>query len=241
MTRYILLGIVFFIGLGVSMAPAGLIVGLLDEQSPVMLVNSRGTVWQGQAELLAQGRSLGILRWSVSPSKLFVAKLQADWQLDQTLSQINGQASWDGQPAVTAVGSIDAQSINEWLDPYDIYLEGNFSINQFAAKLDSSGKQLEKVEGRIHWSGGLVRFGLSGILYEKTLPPMHVTFETLDDEVRGIVKEGGQSTPLIIFSPGVPGFIKIGITKGFTTMLGRPWPGSDPDHTVVLEVEEQLL
>ena len=241
MARYILLGIVFFIGLVVSMAPAGLIVGPLNEQSPVTLVNSRGTVWQGQAELVVQGRSLGILRWSVSPTRLFMAQLQADWQLDQTLSQINGEASWDGQSAVTAAGSIDAQSINKWLDLYDIYLEGDFRVNQFAVKLDSSGKQLEKVDGQIHWSGGLVRFGLSGILHEKTLPPMDATFETLEGEVRGVVKEQGQNTPLMIFSPGVPGFIKIGITKGFTTMLGRSWPGSDPDHTVVLEVEEQLL
>ena len=37
------------------------------------------------------------------------------------------------------------------------------------------------------------------------------------------------------------GFIKIGISKMFTKVLNRPWPGSDPDHAIVLEVEEQLL
>jgi hypothetical protein len=241
MARYILIGIIFFIGLGIAMAPAGLIIGPLNKQGPVTLVNSRGTVWQGQAELVVQGRSLGILRWSASPTRLFMAEVHADWQLDQTLSQIGGQASWDGQPSFTATGSVDAQSINEWLDPYDIYLEGDFLVDQFAARLDSSAKQLQEVDGQVHWSGGLVRFGLSGILYEQTLPPMDATFKPVDGEVRGVVKEQGQSTPLMTFSLGVPGFIKIGLTKGFTVMLRRPWPGTDPDHTVVLEVEEQFL
>ena len=36
------------------------------------------------------------------------------------------------------------------------------------------------------------------------------------------------------------GSAAIGITRGFTKLAGQPWPGSDPDHTVVLEVEEQL-
>jgi hypothetical protein len=51
----------------------------------------------------------------------------------------------------------------------------------------------------------------------------------------------GESTPLLHAALADNGFVRVGVTKYLTAMLGQPWPGSDPDHAVVLEVEEQVF
>ena len=51
----------------------------------------------------------------------------------------------------------------------------------------------------------------------------------------------GESTPLLQAALTGNGFARIGVTKYLTRLLGQPWPGGDPDHAVVLEVEEQVF
>lgn len=238
--RYFIIGLLTFICLGVALAPASLITRFVDPQAPVTLLNARGTVWQGQAEVVANGRGIGSLRWSVHPLALLTLKVSADWQLDQTLAQLYGQATLQQALSVSATGDIQAHAVNEWLDPYDIYLEGHFQVVDVVARIDQN-EAFEDLTGTLNWSGGLVRFTLSGMLYERHLPPMVTSLTMHEGQPRAVVVAEGDSTPLMIVQPGIPGYIRIGITKRFTQMLQRPWPGNDPDHTIVVEVEERVL
>lgn len=56
-----------------------------------------------------------------------------------------------------------------------------------------------------------------------------------------VVFAAGGQTPLLQAQLQDDGFAKVGVTKLLTKMLNRPWPGSDADHEVVLEVEEQVF
>lgn len=253
MYRYMLGGLFIFLSLSIALAPAGMISHFISGlfvsgQGDAKLLNLRGTVWQGQGDIVVHGKSLGELRWSVQPLALLGANLVADWQLDQTLSTLHGQVRLGDDLTIDAQGQVLAAAVNEWLDQYDIYLEGDFSVHQFSALVATDERTLKQLDGEIRWSGGLVRYTLSGLLHEQHLPPLHTNFHTsfhtnTDSAhgLHGVVTAVGDNTPLMIISSGVPGFIKIGITKGFTRMLRQPWPGSDPEHTVVLEVEEQLF
>ena len=51
----------------------------------------------------------------------------------------------------------------------------------------------------------------------------------------------GDTTPLLHAELKTNGFARIGVTKYLTKMAGNPWPGGDPDHAIVLEVEEQVF
>ena len=51
----------------------------------------------------------------------------------------------------------------------------------------------------------------------------------------------GVSTSLLHAELKPDGFAKISVTKYLTKLAGNPWPGGDPDHVVVLEVEEQVF
>lgn len=95
-----------------------------------------------------------------------------------------------------------------------------------------------EASGSLSWPGGDVRYRLSGQEYRGILPPL---IATLGDGLEVyIYKEKGQ-TPLLIAQMLNNGFVKIGITRLLTRLLNNPWPGSDVDHEVVLEVEEQIF
>jgi hypothetical protein len=94
-----------------------------------------------------------------------------------------------------------------------------------------------EASGTASWSGGYVRYRLSGQSYSGDLPPLEAA---LGDGLEAYVYPVQEQTPLIRAQLLSNGFAKIGITRLLTRLLNNPWPGSDADHEVVLEVEEQL-
>jgi hypothetical protein len=83
-----------------------------------------------------------------------------------------------------------------------------------------------------------VTYLLSGKLYNSALPPMRAL---LGPGPEAIAFATGDETPLLLARLEPNGFAKVGVTKYLTKILGNPWPGGDPDHAVVLEVEEQVF
>ena len=223
------------------MAPASLVTRIADGQKDFSLLNTRGTVWSGQTDLVSQGRLIGFLIWSLEPLSLFSLSPLFDWQLDQTSAQLHGSARFAEFTKISATGKVQAAAVNEWVDQYDIYLEGYFDVTDLSAEVDLQNRRLTATNGSIQFSGGMVRFKLSGLLYAQQLPPMLASFEVHKGLPRAVVVAIGDSIPLMIFQPGAPGFIKIGITQRFTEILNRPWPGGHPPHAIVLEVEESFL
>ena len=55
MKRYILLGILTFVGAAIVFAPAGIIPRVLSTTPNLDMVDARGTLWRGQGQLLAAG------------------------------------------------------------------------------------------------------------------------------------------------------------------------------------------
>ena len=91
---------------------------------------------------------------------------------------------------------------------------------------------------QVTWSGGQVRYILSGRSSTSILPPL-VAY--LGEGAEATVFAQNGQTPLIKAELLDNGFAKVGITRLLTKMLDNPWPGSEPDHAVVLEVEEQVF
>ena len=239
--RYFTIGLLVFLSLGVALAPASLITTFAPVQPPVALLNTRGTIWQGQADVLVESRSVGILRWAITPWSLLGLRVNADWQLDQTLAQLYGQISVRSQSQISANGTIQARAINEWLNAYDIDLEGDFEVTDLVAELAADATSLEHLAGTIYWSGGRVRFTLAGLLQDEILPPLVTSLDMVEGRPRAVVVAEGDSIPLIIVQEGVPGYIKVGVTKRFTDLVNRPWPGTHAAHTIVVEVEERVF
>jgi hypothetical protein len=95
--------------------------------------------------------------------------------------------------------------------------------------------------GNAHWTGGAVSYRLAGRSNDIVLPPLMAVITTPGEWPEMLVRAQDNAMPLITGRLTSKGSVAIGITRGFTRLAGQPWPGSEPDHAVVLEVEEFLI
>ncbi len=246
MVRYVLTGFVIFLVCAIIFAPAGLIDRVIDNQPGVALTDTRGTLWQGtgniSVEVNRNTQLNGTLSWDFNWLSLISLAPTYQWTLSRSDVSLSGTAGVTTSGQVMGVqGNLEAAVLNEFLAIYYIVLSGDFSISP-SKILRAHHGQITDIQGQIDWSGGRVRYTLAGILHEAQLPAMTAYLEpNASRQPAATVFAQGGSTPLIIASIGENGFVKVGMTKLFTKLLRTPWPGSDPDHAVVLEVEEQLL
>lgn len=237
MARTIGVGFALFLIVLVVRAPAGILIGMIPEDQPARLLEPRGTLWQGDARLVAVGRPVGRLEWSFRPVTLLQGAFGYDLDFAGPDISLTGEAGVRmGGVTARASGQVGAPFANQWLATYDIELSGVFELRD--VNLTITGGRLGEAAGRLDWNGGPVTYALSGKVYRSALPAMEAR---LGPGPEAVAYASGVSTPLLHAALKANGFAKIGVTKYLTKILGNPWPGSDPDHAVVLEVEEQVF
>jgi hypothetical protein len=243
MIRYIIAGALLFLGFVIAFAPAGILERLLEENTQAELTDTRGTLWHGQAQLLVNKHHIGALSWDFAPLSLLGLAPRYDWQLTAEDKRMQGSAALSfAQAEAAAQGSLDADAINPTLRAYDIFIGGHFDVQPTHVAVLTENRVVTELDGALNWSGGLVRYTLSGIMRETTLPSMSAILSMNDSGMpQAVVYATGEQAPLMLVSLHDNGFAKVSITKLFTKLLGNPWPGSDPDHAVVIEVEEQIF
>ena len=237
MRKFLLIGGAVFFALLIVRAPAGLLRLAVPDQGPITLVHLRGTLWDGRGALLVEGVSIGDLAWELTPGTLLQGALGYELALSADNAEISGTIA--ARPAdvdLALSGSIEASFLNEWLARYDIFLAGTFTLE--AVRLQATDRHLTNAAGVVRWTGGPVRYILSGTLSNASLPAMNAVLGP--GPTATVYPERGQ-IPVLTAEMLQNGFARVGMTKHLTRLLGNPWPGSDPDHTVVLEVEQQLF
>ena len=237
MRSAIFIGALVFLALVLLRIPAGIIHWFVPERSPVVLLQPEGTVWNGSGEILVEGQSAGYLSWSIRPVTFLTGRIGYDLGLTGAGTDLNGVVT-AGFTTVKAevLGSVESAFVNRWLAPYYIALEGLFTVESLSMVV--RGQTLEALDGRLTWTGGPVRYRLSGNMHNSVLPPMTAD---LGPGAAAVAYATGESTPLLQAALSDNGFVRLGVTKYLTRLLGQPWPGGDPDHAVVLEVEEQVF
>ena len=243
MIKYVLAGLVVFVIAAIAAAPAGIVDRLVSQSGTAELTHSRGSLWRGQADLLVENNHLGQVNWDFNVGSLFKLQPTYDWTLTQSNWTLAGLAGTGLREAELKVsGDVDARAVNQWLAPYDIITSGTFSILSTEVLLPHNATVPRAFTGQINWTGGLVRYTLSGLRGEATLPPLVAYLDLNDDnEPQATVFAQNDQTPLLIASLSRDGFAKVGISKRFTQLLNNTWPGSDPDHHIVVQVEEKLF
>jgi len=243
MIRYLLAGLALFLGFAVAFAPAGLLERALETNTEASLLNPRGTLWRGQGTLLVDARDMGTLNWDFHALSLLQLSPSYAWTLAGADKNLSGdvEVGWRNAGASVA-GQLEASALNAWLSTYDIFLSGQFNFRPTVVGFDHRRNEVHTLDGELEWSGGPVRYTLSGLLRETTLPPLTAILNaSAAGQPQAVVYARGEQTPLLIATLSNNGFAKVSITKFFTKLLGNPWPGSDADHEVVIEVEEQIF
>ncbi|MEM8767708.1 MAG: type II secretion system protein N [Pseudomonadota bacterium] len=240
MGKAIALGVLIFLVVIIARAPASLITTALPDQARAQLVNLDGTLWGGAGDLLVEGVAIGRLDWALQPVTFLKGRVGYDLALSGGELTLDGEASAGitGTTEAALRGQVGAGFVNQWLAPYYINLAGTFRIDDLTTTITGSGPLPEQLGGQIRWDGGPVNYRLSGKMHSSALPPMRAE---LGPGPEAVAFAEGETTPLLIAELKSDGFARIGVTKYLTRLLGQPWPGGDPDHAVVLEVEEQVF
>ena len=237
MRKAVAFGIVLFLIILVVQAPASLITRFLNPNAPARIQELDGTLWSGSGRVLVNDHPVGRVHWSFKPTLLLRLAIGYDLVLNGAGITLHGHAATNGAETTgAATGSVEGSFVNFWLAPYDIELGGTFEVNDVTVALD--GRQLAEAAGRLAWSGGPVTYVLSGKVSSTTLTPMYAD---LGPGPVAVAFAEGEPTPLLHAEVKPDGFARIGVTKYLTKKLGNPWPGGDPDHAIVLEVEEQVF
>ena len=232
-----LIGALVFLALVLVRIPAGIIHWFMPDRSPVVLLQPEGTLWNGTGEVMVEGLSAGYLSWSIRPVTFLQASVGYDLGLTGAGTELNATLTAGFARTQAEVrGSVESSFVNRWLAPYYIELGGTFRVEHLEVEL--SGQTLDALEGRLTWQGGPVSYRLSGNMHNSVLPPMTAD---LGPGPVAVAYATGESTPLLQAALSENGYVRLGVTKYLTRMLGPPWPGGDPDHAVVLEVEEQVF
>lgn len=243
MIRYFVIGLILFLILAISFAPAGLVRYAIPANANLHLLEPRGTVWNGQAQVVLAERNLGRVDWQLQPGSLIALTPAVDWQLRQADAQLDGEARLAAGDELLLLieGYLDAAALNPWLAQYDIRVPASFDLRDISLAATLSQRFLSSANGSIHWPGGATRYALSGEIFDVVLPPLVGQLQDTLDGPQAAITTQDSSVPLMIVTQTDPGVVKIGLTKRFTKLLNRPWPGSDADHVIVLEVEEALF
>lgn len=240
----VLIGAVVVAGIVITRLPASLISAAITDASPVSATRARGSVWQGEAFLTTPVLELGTLRWKLAPLGLLTGRLNLEWAVAGAGPSLTGDASAGLSSTTASVkGVIDAATLNALLAPYDIRVDNGVDIE--SANVTIEQQWPSALDGSVVWGGGDVSYRLSGRNQAQRLPPMTAVLDidtsTTSPQPRARVRADGDPILLMRAALQRNGFAKVGITRHFTELVGMPWPGSDPDHAVVLEVEEQLF
>jgi len=237
MRKTIAIGFLVFLVVLVARAPAGLLRSAVEATGRATLLDTTGTLWSGSGQLLVERQPLGSVTWDLQPVTLLTGRVRYHVILNGPDHRLEGDAEVAPDDAsLTLTGTVDAAAVNPWLAPYNIDLSGVFTLA--GAMLGLSDGVPNRADGEISWTGGPVTYRLSGAVSTGNLPEMTALLGPGPEAV--VLPSGGQ-TPLLQMSLQKNGFAKVGVTKLLTKLLNSPWPGSDPDHAVVLEVEEQVF
>jgi hypothetical protein len=236
MGKTLLVGAGVFVAVLIVFAPAGL-VRYFASSGEVTLIEPRGTLWNGQSRILIHRQPFGTIAWELKPVTVLRGVLRYDLEVIGNGHQLSGEVDLSSDNlALLLSGTVTAATVNQWLEPYNIRLSGTFTLE--GVRLVVVDGVPDTVDGAIRWTGGPVDYTLAGNYSTGNLPEMT---GYLGPAVTAVVYQTGKQTPLLDMALQPNGYGRIGVTKLLTKLLGKPWPGNDPDYAVVLEVEEQVF
>jgi hypothetical protein len=238
MRTLILLGILLFLGFCIAFAPAGLTSLILDRMHGVDMTRVSGTLWQGEGDLYVRSEPLGRLQWDVHPATLLEGALGGDFALTDAHHELRGTADvgLNRTFTVDVSGKVGAQTVNRWLEPYDMTISG--TINLSSTLLTFDAVTLRDAGGAVDWEGGSITYPAGNGIQSSILPPLRAT---LGPGPAAIITTRDDAAPLVTAELFDNGIAKVGVTARMTRLLDLSWTETEPDSAVVLEVEEQVF
>ena len=232
-----LIGVAAALCFGLALVPANAVTLATDRIDDLTLHGIGGTVWNDHANVFYRDIDAGRFAWHMDWPALFKGSLGVHWRLNGPGHDLSGRfqrrfAWWD----LAAAGSIGTSHVNRLLGDYDIQVAGRLAVEDLVVRSEDGVLALA---GKLRWTGGRTAYRLSGISYSADLPPLVANLTTQQGEAVLSAGLAGEPVPLLEARLR-DGWLKVGITKRFTWLAGKPWPGNAADHAMVLTVEREM-
>ncbi len=236
---YVLVGTVAFVVFAVVFAPARAVRLATDRVDGLVLRGIAGTLWRGEADVAYQGFGAGRLAWAFAPLALFGGEVRIHWRLSEDDHELDGIASRGfASMAVSASGQVGAAAVNRMLGIYHIEVGSALTVDELFLRINEGARV---ANGTLRWSGGRTVYRLSRQTYYADLPEMIAHVDTVAGETRLEASSVPDGAPLLKLRLDREGTVHIGITRRFSVLAGKPWPGTGADDTVVLTLSEKLF
>ena len=244
---YALLGVLAFAAFALALLPASVLTRAAEGASAATLRDATGTVWSGSAELAVQGEDLGRLQWRFAPAALLSGAAGVNWRLRHADFRFAGHLRYGfGGASASTSGTLGAQALRNTLAKYYIRLGGDFAFERLDLRVApgaDDGTAAWRAEGELRWSGGRTTYRLSGQSYDVEFPPLWGELRTTAEGIhlRAFARQGAGEAPLLTARLDGEGWLHVGVTRRFTRLAGKPWPGSGGEDGMVVTVAERWL
>lgn len=249
---YASLGVAAFAVFALALLPASVLTRAVEGATPATLREVAGTVWRGASKLAIHGEDLGRLQWRFAPAALLSGAAGVTWRLRHADYRFEGELRQGfGGTSASATGVLGAAALRWVLAKYYIRFDGDFTFDRLALRVvrNAAGSAAWRAEGELRWSGGRTTYRLSGQSYDVEFPPLAADLRTTADGIRlrafaerAVAARTGDrgEAPLLTARLDGEGWLHVGVTRRFTRLAGKPWPGGGEDE-VVVTVSERVL
>ena len=238
MVKILSISILLVLLFSIILAPASLLGKfIINESNELEIYNTHGTLWNGEADVSWLKNRLGKASWKANFQELFSNMISYTGSLKGSHIDVEMDiaADWEANLTFSLNGVVQTELLNQLLKNYRIQLLGEISLEN--TKLKISDNTFYELTGNMYWSGGPVTYELSGFALSTSLPAMIVN---LGPGLRASVYQKDSKILLIKAEVLDTNFVKIGITKGLSDLLGYPWPEKVDQNKIILEVEEKI-
>ncbi len=240
MFRYIGATALFVALICLVFAPAGLLRHFVSDVPGLHVVSPKGTLWSGAGGIIVQGEQIGSAEWSLQPLSLFAFELAWEVRFSGRDATLHGDVRISpGTLRGKASGVIGVDAINYTLAPWDTRIESPVSVEHLEATFED--QSLTMLDGQLTWPGGATSWLMDGGTSNATLPPMTAVLSSQDATLSGLMVPVDGQIPVVQVTLAPDGALTVKISKLLTRLVGRPWPGSDPDHAIVVEMVDDVF
>ncbi len=174
--KLIVLFLVSYVLALVFFAPLRWIVPFVEPKlvsSGISVSNVEGTIWRGTSDVRKKGYGFLSASWQIHPLSIFVLKLPADVQLQNSDLQISGRV-------VVSPSGISVKELSGYLDEkvfapiylaYKSQISGRLTLTNISADAGWS-KKLGAASGSLAWSGGPITVPVGRSMQNYEVPMM---------------------------------------------------------------------
>jgi len=239
--------------LGIASLPASLAKYAVARSPAVDAIRYGGSIWNGRATIIIRGGPTGELQWRLSQIRddestaSFNLQPTFDWSFTNAEIQLTGHIGL-GQSAATlrTEGVINSAAIAPVLNPFDIFLSGDFRLSPTVARAPYNTNSFTQVDLpnplELIWSGGQVSYILANQFNQIALPSLQARLMT-EQNLGATATISPISSPaqLLDLTLRNDGWVHIRLRRRFFDLMEQPWPSDQAADEIVMEIERQIL